>query len=72
MLRQSITICWKAVSTDKGSDGGDRVEAIDMLEADNFELRDLITRLKLHNATLARMIKYRTNKPSMETWARHN
>jgi len=30
---------------------------IETLEADNFELRDEITRLTLHNTTLRRMLK---------------
>ncbi len=35
----------------------ENIKKIEMLEADNFELRDEITRLTLHNATLRRMLK---------------
>jgi hypothetical protein len=36
-----------------------RRREIEALEAANFELRDQITRLKVHNATLDRMLKER-------------
>ena len=36
-----------------------RMREIEALEAANFALRDQITRLKLHNATLDRMLKQR-------------
>jgi hypothetical protein len=40
-----------------------RLREIEALEAANFALRDQITRLKLHNATLDRMLKQR-NRPA--------
>ena len=40
-----------------------RMRAIEALEAANFALRDQITRVKLHNATLDRMLKER-GRPS--------
>jgi hypothetical protein len=33
----------------------ENVRKIEMLEADNFELRNEVTRLSLHNATLRRL-----------------
>jgi hypothetical protein len=35
----------------------DHMRRIEALEVDNFELRDEITRLTLHNTTLRRMLK---------------
>jgi hypothetical protein len=40
-----------------------RKREIEALEAANFALRDHITRLKLHNATLDRMLKQRDRSP---------
>jgi hypothetical protein len=40
-----------------------RIREIEALEAANFALRDQITRLKLHNATLDRMLKGRERSP---------
>ena len=37
----------------------DKTGEIEALEADNFELRNHVTRLKIHNATLHRMLKLR-------------
>jgi hypothetical protein len=42
--------------------GNDRMREIEALEADNFELRDQVTRLKLHNATLRRMLEFRERR----------
>jgi hypothetical protein len=44
----------------KNSD--DDVRAIESLERENFELRNEVTRLGLHNATLRRMLTNRTLK----------
>ena len=41
-----------------------RMRQIEALEAANFELRDQITRLKLHNATLGRMLEGRDRPAS--------
>ena len=46
-----------------------RMREIEALEAANFELRDHITRLKLHNATLDRMLKMQGRSPSGPTSA---
>ena len=40
-----------------------RMREIEALEVANFELRDQITRLKLHNATLDRMLKTQGRSP---------
>ena len=37
---------------------------IEALEADNFKLRDEITRLTVHNSTLRRMLKLDERSPS--------
>jgi hypothetical protein len=48
----------------------DRVREIEALEVDNFELRDRITSLKLHNATLRRMLDIRERRPAGRSDAR--
>jgi hypothetical protein len=40
----------------------DKTGEIEALETDNFELRNQITRLKIHNATLSRMLKRREER----------
>jgi len=45
------------------SDDEARMREIEALEAANFALRDQITRVKLHNATLNRMLKHRDRPP---------
>jgi hypothetical protein len=40
-----------------------RKREIEALEAANFALRDQITRVKVHNATLGRMLKERERSP---------
>jgi hypothetical protein len=42
--------------------GYDRSVEIEALDADNFELRDQITRLKLHNAALRGMLDLRKER----------
>ena len=42
----------------------DKTGEIVALETDNFELRNQITRLKIHNATLHRMLKLREKRLS--------
>lgn len=44
--------------------GVDKTGEIEALEIDNFELRNQITRLKIHNATLHRMLKLRDKRLS--------
>jgi hypothetical protein len=41
----------------------DRTREIEALESDNFDLRNQITGLKLHNATLRRMLELREGRP---------
>jgi hypothetical protein len=41
----------------------DRILEIEALEVANFELRNQITRLKVHNATLGRMLMHRSRTP---------
>jgi hypothetical protein len=42
--------------------GSDKTGEIEALEAENYELRNQVTRLKLHNATLRRMLKIRETR----------
>jgi hypothetical protein len=49
-----IIIKERCAAREKVSDKTGEIEAF---EADNFELRNQITRLKIHNATLRRMLK---------------
>jgi hypothetical protein len=44
------------------SHGDDHARKIESLEFENFELRNEVTRLTLHNATLRRMLKIETAK----------
>ena len=57
-LSSQILIRWQTIVDDLGFAGtAARMRRIEALKAANFELRDQITRLRVHNATLDRMLK---------------
>ena len=57
-LSSQISIRWQTMVDDLHFVGAAaRMRRIEALKAANFELRDQITRLRVHNATLDRMLK---------------
>jgi hypothetical protein len=68
LLPAPIVIQERDVVEEKGVD---RTREIAALEADNFELRNQIIGLKLHNATLRKMIEPRDQALS-EGWRRQD
>jgi len=57
-LSSQISIRWQTMVDDLRFAGtAARMRRIEALKAANFELRDQITRLRVHNATLDRMLK---------------
>ena len=69
-LTSQISI-WLPTTVDEVSFVGEaaRIREIEALEAANFALRDQITRLKLHNATLGRMLEGRDGSTGGSTSA---
>jgi hypothetical protein len=63
MMSNRATDCAAELGVRLFKKSDDHIRAIESLERENFELRNEVTRLTVHNATLRRMLTNRSVKP---------
>ncbi len=61
-MSDRVSECAAEAGTRLFKDSDDDLRVIESLERENFELRNEVTRLSLHNATLRRILRVRTPK----------